>query len=84
VDLAEKGGVGGLVEVVEEVGEEDEVVVGAPVGVEGAAGEGLVAVKDAGAAGVVLGDDQDVGPVVGDDGGSGVVAGDGDAEEAVA
>ena len=84
VDLLEQANVGGTVEVVEEVGEKDDVVWAGEVDVEGRAGEHVVAVLNAGFLGVFEGDAKDWSPVEAGDMGMGVLFGDLDAKEAVA
>ena len=83
MDLAEQRLAAGRIEVVEDVGEQHEVVARAVVDLEGAPGERLEAVRDPSRARVLLGHREDVLPVDGDDLGLRVVSGERDAEEAV-
>ena len=84
VDVAEEGDAGVAVEVVEEVGDERDVVAFAKGSVEGAAGDEVMAVGDTGLLGVLGCDLKDFRPVDGVDLCFRVVARDGDAEQTVA
>src|SRR5581483_2854380 len=71
------------VEVVEEVGEQHQVVAGTEVNVEGAAVQGAVTIGDTGFVRVLLRDGEDRLPVHGDDFSLGIRLGNGDAEQAM-
>lgn len=64
-DAAEQGVAAGEVEVMKNVGQEDEIVIGAKIDVEGRAGSGFVAIGDVGCGGIAAGEFENVGPVDG-------------------
>ena len=84
VEAAHERFAGGPVEVVVEIGDENDVIALAQVDGKGAAGEELILGFKTGGSYLCAGDVEDGGKILGDDCGGGMAAGKGHAEEAVA
>src|SRR3984957_16577683 len=84
VYLAKHLFVGGRVEMVQKIRNQDDVVTGAEIHFERAAGDGRIAIRDAGLRGVFFGDFEHVGPVQAHHFRVRVVLGEGDAVQAMA
>src|SRR6185437_6225890 len=80
INLPEQLLIGGNVEVMEKRSEKNHVISASEIDIEGAAGDGAVAVRNSGFGGILFGDFQHVGPIDAYDAGFGIALGNRDSE----